>query len=67
MKYCSISPYIVKSHTYNRVMNQIKLLEEIIMTTANNSREWTTDEVLIIIYMQGGVIELGREAEFVYH
>ncbi|PFX73739.1 hypothetical protein COL39_12955 [Bacillus cereus] len=28
-------------------------------------REWTTDEIIYLIYKTGGVIQLGREAEFV--
>lgn len=28
-------------------------------------REWTTDEIVYLIYKTGGVIQLGREAEFV--
>ncbi|MFK9119109.1 hypothetical protein ACJEBK_19805 [Peribacillus frigoritolerans] len=27
-------------------------------------REWTTDEIIYIIYKQGGVIQLGKEEKF---
>ncbi|MGE1048494.1 hypothetical protein ACQGSX_21535 [Bacillus sp. GMs2/1] len=30
-------------------------------------REWTIDEIIYLIYKTGGVIQLGREAEFVDH
>ncbi|MDA1852092.1 hypothetical protein PDJ89_06140 [Bacillus cereus] len=28
-------------------------------------REWTTDEIIYLIYKTGGVIQLGKEADFV--
>jgi hypothetical protein len=34
----------------------------------NEQREWTTDEIIYIIYKHGGVIQLGQEEKFVdYH
>ncbi|MEK4889481.1 hypothetical protein COA08_23620 [Bacillus cereus] len=30
-------------------------------------REWTTDEMIFIIYKTGGVVQLGKEANFVDH